>query len=113
MNSRAQPGWRVSGDDQAPITDEDRSRFVVLTIGLDVEATDVPALQAAVAALDGPPEDAIGGELLSIPAELIGRLFGQAFRPTQLLEQLPGVIVHSGWSATDIDRDWPPQSTPS
>ena len=89
--------------------EEDRSRFVLLTIGLHVEATDVSALQAAVAALDGPPADALDEQLRSIPADLIGRLFGQGFRPTQLLEQLPGVIVHSGWSTTDVDHDGPPQ----
>lgn len=67
------------------------------------------ALQAAVAALDGPLEDALGEQLTSGPADLIGRLFGHVFRPAQLLERLPGVIVHSGWSATDVDRDGPPQ----
>lgn len=94
---------------QPPITDEDRGRFVVLTIGLHVEATDVPALQAAVAALDGPPSDAVDEQLRSIPADLIGRLFGHHFQPTQLLEQLPGVTVHGGWTTTDVDRDGPPK----
>lgn len=94
---------------QTPITDEDRSRFVSLTIGLHLEVTDVFALQAAIDAIEAPPADALTGHLRSIPANLIGRLCNHAFRPTQLLEQLPGVIVHSGWSTTDVDRDGPPQ----
>jgi len=94
---------------QASIIDEDPSRFVTLTIGLHLEVTDVSALQAAIDAIDGPPADALTKQLRSLPADLIGRLFGHAFRPTQLLEQLPGVIVDGGWSATDVDRDGPPQ----
>jgi hypothetical protein len=43
-------------------------------------------------------------QLRGIPAALIGRLFCYSFRRMHLHEQL-GVIVHSGWSSTDIDRD--------
>lgn len=97
-------GCYTGDGDQPPITDEDRGRFVVVTIGLHVEATAVSALHAAVAALDGPPADALDEQLRNIPADIIGRLFGHAFRPTQLF----GVIVHSGWSTSEVDRDGPP-----
>ena len=40
-------GCYTGDGDQPPITDEDRGRFVVVTIGLHVEATAVSALHAA------------------------------------------------------------------
>lgn len=108
MSTQRQPSWHRGSDPPGDPSDDDRSRFVSLTLGLHVEVTDLPAVLAALTALDGPPEDELVERLRNIPANAVGQLFGQLVRPWDLVRDIPGVRLRSSWSSAGSDPDGGP-----
>jgi len=87
VSEQGQPSWTVHFEGEAADAGDSRSPYVILTVEQRVEVTDLAALQSAVWALDGPPNDDVDQTMRGIPANVVGRLA----RPMRLLHDLPGV----------------------
>ena len=93
-----QPSWQVPFDGSGG--ERSGSRFVEVACLVRMEVTDVPALQAAVQRLDGPPADALYEQLREVPAVLVGRLVEASL----LVAGLPGLrLTASSSSAGEYD----------